>query len=100
MGSSTAGAAEWQGDLLGDFVEAGYYGERPYFLQRDTEGNDEIFLYYFENRWRVWSSLGSTTMSMYIISSMNIPVNGEWVYWGGGKWNNEDTSFTLEYTSI
>ena len=51
--SSTAGAAERQGSLLGEFVEAGYYGERSYFLQRDTEGNTEQFLYHINNKWMV-----------------------------------------------
>ena len=36
--SSTSGAAENVGDKLGEFVEAGEHGGRPYYRQRDTEG--------------------------------------------------------------
>ena len=36
--SSTSGAAENVGAFLGEFVEAGEHGGRPYYRQRDTEG--------------------------------------------------------------
>ena len=36
--SSTAKAAERVGGSLGEFVEAGEHGGRPYYRQRDTEG--------------------------------------------------------------
>ena len=36
--SSTGGAADHQGDTLGEFVEAGEHGGQPYYRQRDTEG--------------------------------------------------------------
>merc|ERR1719237_397367 len=43
--SSTAGAAEYQGSKLGEFVEAGEHGGKPFYRQRDTEGSSETFLY-------------------------------------------------------
>ena len=42
--SSTGGAAEYNGDTLGEYVEEGEYEGRPYFKQRDTEGGNDIFL--------------------------------------------------------
>ena len=42
--SSTGGAAEYNGDNLGEYVEEGEYEGRPYFKQRDTEGGNDIFL--------------------------------------------------------
>ena len=43
--SSAAGAAEWHGDSLGEFVKAGNYNGRPFYKQRDTEGIRKTFLY-------------------------------------------------------
>ena len=44
MFSSTAGAAEYRGDSLGEFVRMGdYYNNRPYYKQEDTEGRSVTF---------------------------------------------------------
>ena len=58
--SSTAGAAEWWGHLLGEYVEAGEHGGRPYYKQRDTEGRSENFLYSEGGEWVVSSDLGDS----------------------------------------
>ena len=42
--SSTGGAAEYNGDTLGEYAEEGEYEERPYFKQRDTEGVNDTYL--------------------------------------------------------
>ena len=42
--SSTGGAAEYNGDTLGEYVEEGEYEGRPYFKQRDTEGVNDTYL--------------------------------------------------------
>merc|ERR1712007_60474 len=43
--SSTAGAAEYQGTSLGEFVRVGDYNGRPFYKQRDTEGSENTFLF-------------------------------------------------------
>ena len=43
--SSNAGAAEYVGGALGEFVRTGELNGRPYYKQRDTEGKVDIFLY-------------------------------------------------------
>ena len=56
--SSTAGAAGHQGGSLGEFEEAGEHGGRPYYRQKDTEGNKDAFLYSEGGKWLVSNTLG------------------------------------------
>ena len=58
--SSTAQAAERVGNSLGEYVEAGEHGGRPYYRQRDTEGRSENFLYSEGGEWLVSSDLGDS----------------------------------------
>ena len=58
--SSTAQAAERVGNSLGEYVEAGEHGGRPYYKQRDTEGRSENFLYSEGGEWVVSSNLGDS----------------------------------------
>ena len=58
--SSTAQAAERVGNSLGEYVEAGEHGGRPYYKQRDTEGRSENFLYSEGGEWVVSSDLGDS----------------------------------------
>ena len=58
--SSTAQAAERVGSSLGEYVEAGEHGGRPYYKQRDTEGRSENFLYSEGGEWLVSSDLGDS----------------------------------------
>ena len=58
--SSTAQAAERVGTSLGEYVEAGEHGGRPFYRQRDTEGRSENFLYSEGGEWLVSSTLGSS----------------------------------------
>ena len=59
--SSTAQAAERVGDRLGEYVEAGEHGGRPYYRQRDSEGGrSENFLYSKGGEWLVVGWLGSS----------------------------------------
>ena len=58
--SSTAKAAERVGGSLGEFVEAGEHGGRPYYRQRDTEGERDYFLYSEGGKWVVSDTLGDS----------------------------------------
>ena len=58
--SSTAQAAEEAGGSLGEYVEAGEHGGRPYYRQRDTEGRSANFLYSEGGEWLVSSNLGDS----------------------------------------
>ena len=58
--SSTAKAAERKGDSLGEFVEAGEHGGRPYYRQRDTESERDYFLYSEGGKWMVSDTLGDS----------------------------------------
>ena len=60
MLSSTAGAAEYRGPSLGEYLEAGEkYGERRYYIQKDTEGATPHYLYFEDNCWQVSKTLGN-----------------------------------------
>jgi len=98
--SSTAGAAERVGGILGEFVEAGEYGGRPFFRQRDTEGQRGNFLYSEGGEWWVSDILGESNGFLRNSQNTNTPPSTQWEYYGGGMWNDDDTSLTLEFTTL
>ena len=100
MLSSTAGAAEYQGDMLGEFVEAGEHGGRPFFIQRDTEGVRNIFLYSEGGKWWVSDILGESNGGLLNRKDSPLPPIGTWEHWDGGKWRDDDTSLTLTFTTL
>ena len=102
MLSSTAGAAELHGDLLGEFVEEGTHNKRPYFKQKDTEGNNDTFLYSDGGEWLVSDALGKSSYESLLINQQNTnkPPMTHWKYWDGEQDNDNDTSLTLEFTSL
>ena len=91
--SSTAGAAEHWGSLLGEYVEAGEHRGQPYYRQRDTVGSTETFLKNEEGNWCVSYTLGGSSVGLYNYEN-------KWVYWDGKTWNNDDTTLTLDFTAL
>ena len=71
--SSTGAAAEYPGNTLGQYVEGGRSGGRIFFIQKDTTGSKQYYLYYQpeDKAWYVNAEVG-------------------WV--GGGYLRNSDTS--------
>ena len=45
---------------MGEFVEAGEHGGRPFYTQRDTEGVRDTFLYSEGGKWWVSPTLGKS----------------------------------------
>ena len=97
--SSVAGAAEYQGASLGEFEEIGDFNERPFYKQRDTEGETDVYLFFEGGEWRVSNKLGGSG-GLKNNQNTSQPMTNNWFYWDGEKWNNNDTSLKLEYTSI
>ena len=107
MLSSTAGAAEYRGPFLGEYLEAGEkYGERPYYIQKDTEGAKPRYLYFEDNCWQVSETLGNRNDYIKNCQNTTLPPIGNtgWEYVAGDgavvPWNNTDTSLTLKFTSL
>ena len=100
MLSSTAGAADYQGVRLGEFVEAGEHGGRPYFRQRDTEGSNEEFLFSEGGYWIVGPDLGVAAGGLLNNLNRDHPPIDGWIYGDGTNWRGDDTSFTLEFTTL
>ena len=104
MLSSTAGAAEWRGHLLGEYLEAEEeYMGRPYYIQEDTEGAKPRYLYFDDNCWRVSETLGNK--NDYIKNCQNAPKppGRKWEYVADASivpWNNTDTTLFAEFTSL
>ena len=98
--SSTAGAAEYQGPKLGEFVEAGEHGGRPYFRQRDTLGKAGTFLYNEGGNWLVSETLGGSMAHLRNYQDTPLPPTDQWLFWDGEKRNDGDTSLTLEFTAL
>ena len=96
--SSTAGAAEWWGHLLGEYVEAGEHGGRPYYRQRDTEGNTETFLYSEEDGWFVSHTIGHNyDYGLRNYQKTAKPPSNQWLYSIGEGKDVDDDTFTLEF---
>ena len=100
MLSSVAGAAEHQGGRLGEFEESGDFNERPFYKQRDTEGEGDLYLFFEGGEWRVSDELGESGGYLKNNQNTSLPMTKNWLYGGDGKWNNNDTSLKLEYTSL
>ena len=101
--SSTAQAAERHGvgDRLGEYVEAGELGKRPFFVQRDTEGSKPHYLYFEDSCWQVSETLGNRNDYIKNCQDTQLPPTTNWEYVrGGGGWTDDDTSLTLEFTSL
>ena len=100
MLSSTAGAAEEVGSFLGEFVEAGEHGGRPFYKQRDTEGAVNFFLYSEGGNWLVSNTLGKLGGGLGNREDSPIPPIGTWLFSDGKKYHNDDTSLTLTFTTL
>ena len=103
--SSTAGAAEWLGSSLGEFVKIGEYNNRPYYKQRDTEGVTDHYLYYFsdgrwEDGWLVSNILGKSSASLKNRQDTDLPPRANWLYGKNGKWSDDDRTLKLDYTTL
>ena len=98
--SSTARAAEYQGHRLGEFVEAGEHGERPFYRQRTTEGSKPHYLYFEDNCWQVSETLGNRNDYIKNCQDTQLPPTKSWEYVGDGGWSDDDTSLTLEFTTL
>ena len=81
---------------MGEFVEQEReYRGRPYFKQRDTEGNAEIFLYFEGDSWWVNNKFGERHGGLRNNRTSSRPPTYGWLYGDGKGWNNNDTSFTV-----
>ena len=100
--SSTAGAAEWNGGWLGEFVKAGEHDRRPYYRQWDTQGNTDIFIFYNRNgeKWLVSDKLGDQYGALTNYKRSHLPPVDKWLFFDSKKNNGDDTSLTLEFTSL
>ena len=98
--SSTAGAAERQGARLGEFVEAGEHGGRFYYRQRDTEGSQPLYLYFEDNCWQVSVTLGNRKDYIKNCQNTQLLPTRNWEYVKDGRWSDDDTSLTLEFTTL
>ena len=102
--SSTAGAAEYQGTSLGEFVRVGDYNGRPFYKQRDTEGSENTFLFSEGGIWVVGQTLGGPTGMLANVQDTDLPPRANWFYVDGRDgtktWRNNDQTLRLEYTTL
>ena len=94
--SSTGGAAQHQGGLLGQFE---YLEDKDYYLQSSTEQNNEQFIAVYlypdeDDEWWVGSTPGQKRGWFYNSSPSKTPPNIGWMFDDGWSWYN-DTSITV-----
>ena len=100
--SSTAGAAESQGDLLGEYRREGEWGGRGYWRQRDDVG-EERYLHYNKDKdggsWVEAKELGGRNY-LRSLGDSELPPETGWEYWGeGGEWRSE-RSLAMAYSPL
>ena len=100
--SSTGGASEYVGNVLGEYVKKGFSGGRPYFKQRDTVGQQtEFFLYYNDSQscqsWLVGNSLGPCNgyLTNNAVQGLTYPPVSSWKYWSLQAWQDDDPTLNL-----
>jgi len=99
--SSTAGAAERQGGSLGEFIRMGdYYNNHPYYKQRDTEGQRDLYLFYISGGWMVGPTLGKSNGGLWSRQDTVLPPRANWLYSNGKKWSDDDQTLKLDYTTL
>ena len=92
---STAGAAEWMGEYLGEFVEQkGEHNGRVFYKQRETEAEEGAYIYFEENVWWVGQGLGK---AKYLRNTQvtKLPPKSGWEYG-----SNDDSTLALEFASL
>ena len=100
--SATGGAAEYQGDKLGEYLEAAEeHKGRPYYVQKDTERNNKTFLYSeVDIGWFVSGTLGE--LAYYDLTNEQdtprAPTKG-WVYYDGVK-DSDDHTLSLAFNFL
>jgi hypothetical protein len=101
--SSTAGAAESVGNKLGEYqLEEGEgLAGRPVYRQRDTEGKQDMFLYYHAGsvQWQVGPVLGAYGAGLRSPGDSQEPPTAGWEYSGGKSWQQDDGSLRLEHNA-
>ena len=97
--SSTAEAAEWVGGYLGEFVRMGNHNNRPYYKQRDTEGIEDLYMYY-SDRWWVSDTLGRSWGFLRNRQDTDLPPRANWLYAKNGKASDDDRTLKLDYTTL
>ena len=48
----------------------------------------------------VSKTLGGSVANLRNSQNTNKPPSSQWEYWGGEKWNADDTSLTLKFTNL
>ena len=85
---------------MGEYVKAGEHAGKPYFLQRDTLGEEDRFLFYTGSGWIVGSILGTPSGGLFSNLDTDLPPTDQWTFYDGEKWADDDHSFNLEHTFL
>ena len=99
--SSIAGAADYQGTRLGEYVQADEeYGGRVDYKQRQNVAGRGEYIYKEGGRWYVSEILGGPVGLRSQETGALLPPTKNWEYTAGGKWRNDDASLTLTFASL
>ena len=97
---------------MGEFVRMGNYNNRPYYKQRDTEGTEDLYMYYttttISHWWLVSDTLGRLTAWLGNNQDTDLPPRANWLYssgmasawWWKEWWFNDDQTLKLDYTTL
>ena len=84
-------------------MKAGDHKGRPYYRQRDTEGNTDTYIYSEGGYWLVSDTLGESAGFLLNHKSSPLPPTDGWEFWDPSKkarYDDGDISLTLEFTAL
>ena len=81
-------------------MKAGEHGGKPYFLQRDTLGEEDSFLFYTGINWIVGPILGTQNGGLLSNLDTDMPTTDQWKFYDGEVWAVDDHSLTLEHAFL
>ena len=83
----------------------GYYNNRPFYKQEDTEGSEDLYMYYISDGlygWRVSGTLGESWGELLNTQDTDLPPRANWLYynWDGNNDDDDDRTLKLDYTTL
>ena len=77
-----------------------YYNNRPYYKQRDTEGSENLYMYYISGGWVVGPTLGNSSGGLGNRQDSDLPPRANWLYAKNRKFVDDDRTLKLDYTTL
>ena len=80
--------------------QEGHHNGRVFYKQRHTEGDGAEYLFFVGTKWCVSKTPGKNACALRNRQDTQLPPTTGWEYYDGNKWNDDDTTLVLEFSSL